>query len=196
MRYFLTALCIFVLTSSARSNYTSFEVLSAHVWRSWTRSLNLPSKQVLKLLFSINIRNRVKPGIPSGYYGNAFVLGCAESTVRDLTEKGLGHVAELVKQAKDQVNAGYVRAIIDSVRDGNAKPDLTGALIMSQWSTLGLDRVDFGMGKPVQVSPICCDRYCLILPRTGDRRDGVKVMIAVPASAVDKYESLVRSSHS
>lgn len=184
------------LISARRSIYTSFDVLSAHVWRSWARSLNLPSKQILKLIFSVSIRNRVKPGIPSGYYGNAFVLGRAESSVRDLTEKGLGHVSELVKQAKDRVDAGYVRAIIDSVRGGSAEPDLTSALIMSQWSTLGLDKVDFGMGKPVQVSPVCCDRYCLILPRTGDRRDGVKVMVAVPASAVDKYERLVGSSHS
>ncbi|KAK4756724.1 hypothetical protein SAY87_006851 [Trapa incisa] len=180
------------------STYTSFEVLSAHVWRTWARSLNLPSKQTLKLMFSVNIRNRVKPGIPSGYYGNAFVLGCAESSVRDLTEKGLGHVAELVKQAKARVNASYVRVIIDSVRGGTRGGVMTNALIMSQWSTLGLDKVDFGMGKPVEVSPVCCDRYCLILPRGGggDRRDGVKVMVAVPASAVEKYERLVMCSHS
>lgn len=155
----------------------------------------MPSKQILKLIFSINIRNRVKPGIPSGYYGNAFVLGCAESSVSDLTEKGLGHISRLVRQAKDRANAGFVRAVVDSVREGRAIPDLTGTLIVSQWSRLGLDKVDFGMGKPAHVSPICCDRYCLILPRTGDQGgDGVKVMVALPYSAVDEYERLVMSS--
>ncbi|PKI46686.1 hypothetical protein CRG98_033028 [Punica granatum] len=180
--------------ASSTSMYTSFEVLSAHVWRSWARSLNLPSNQVLKLVFSTNIRNRVEPGIPNGYYGNAFVLARLQSTARDLTEKGLGHVTRLVKRAKDRVGPEYVRAIIDSVREGRVEADLTSTLVISQWSTLGLDRVDFGMGRPVHIAPICCDRYCLILPRTGGRQDGVKVMVAVPASAVDKYERLVKNT--
>ncbi|KAJ7959624.1 Transferase [Quillaja saponaria] len=47
-------------------SYTSFEVLAGHVWRSWARALNFPSNQILKLLFSINIRNRVKPSLPAG----------------------------------------------------------------------------------------------------------------------------------
>lgn len=169
--------------------YTSFEVLSAHVWRSWARSLNLPSNQILKLLFSINVRNRVKPSLPSGYYGNAFVLGCAQTRVKDLTEKGLGHAAMLVKKAKERVDSEYVKSVIDSVSQTRACPDSVGVLIVSQWSRLGLERVDFGMGRPTQVGPICCDRYCLFLP-VFNQTDAVKVMVAVPTSAVDKYEHL------
>jgi hypothetical protein len=175
--------------------YTSYEVLSAHVWRSWARALNLPSNQILKLLFSINIRNRVKPSVPSGYYGNAFVLGCAQTTVKDLAEKGLGYSAMLIKRAKERVDNEYVRSVIESVSQSRACPDSVGVLIMSQWSRLGLERVDFGMGKPVHVGPICSDRYCLILP-VHNQQDAVKVMVAVPASGVDKYEFLVKSPYS
>ncbi|KAK4277807.1 hypothetical protein QN277_015745 [Acacia crassicarpa] len=39
------------------SSFTSFEVLAAHVWRSWARALSFPANQTLKLLFSINVRN-------------------------------------------------------------------------------------------------------------------------------------------
>ncbi|KAF9674587.1 hypothetical protein SADUNF_Sadunf10G0142500 [Salix dunnii] len=175
--------------------YTSYEVLSAHVWRSWARALNFPSNQILKLLFSINVRNRVKPGVPSGYYGNAFVLGCAQTTVKDLAEKGLGHAAMLIKRAKERVDNEYVRSVIVSVSHTRACPDSVGVLIMSQWSRLGLDRVDFGMGKPVHVGPVCSDRYCLILP-VHNQQDAVKVMVAVPTSGVDKYEFLVKGPYS
>ncbi|KAL0674372.1 hypothetical protein Bca4012_002353 [Brassica carinata] len=171
---------------------TSFEVLSAHVWRSWARSLNLPSNQSLKLLFSINIRDRVKPSLPLGFYGNAFVVGCAQTTVKDLTEKGLSHATMLVKQAKERVGDDYVRSVVEAVSKAKACPDSVGVLILSQWSRLGLERLDFGFGKPVHVGSVCCDRYCLLLP-VPEQNDAVKVMVAVPSSAVDSYENLVMS---
>lgn len=174
------------------SNYTSFEVLSAHIWRSWARALNLPSNQILKLLFSINVRERVKPSIPSGFYGNAFVLGCAHTTVKDLTGKGLGHAAMLVKRAKERVDNEFVKSVVESVSRSRASPDSVGVLILSQWSRLGLEKINFGMGKPVHVGPVCCDRYCLLLP-VFNRTDAVKAMVAVPSTAAARYEHLVRS---
>lgn len=178
----------------SNDSFTSFEVVAAHVWRSWARSLNLPPKQILKLVFSINIRHRVKPSFPSGYYGNAFVLGCAQTSAKDLVEKGLGHTAELIKRAKERVDDSYVREVVESVSSERACPDSVGVLIMSQWSRLGLDRVDFGMGRPVQVGPVCSDRYCLVLPVNG-QTEGVKVNLAVPATAVDQYVRLLRNSN-
>ncbi|XP_038722355.1 alcohol acyltransferase 9-like [Tripterygium wilfordii] len=177
----------------AESSYTCFEVVSAHVWRNWARSLNLPPNQILKLLFSVNIRSRVKPILPSGYNGNAFVLGCAEANVKELTENGLGHAASLVKRAKERVDSDYVKSVVESVSQSKACPDSVGVLIMSQWSRLGLENVDIGVGRPVHVGPICSDKYCLILP-VQDQTAAVKVMVALPASAADKYEYLVKKS--
>ncbi|KAI3419491.1 uncharacterized protein J3R85_013180 [Psidium guajava] len=174
------------------SPFTSFEVVTAHIWRSWTRSLNLPPNQTLKLLFSVNVRNRVRPSLPSGYYGNAFVLACAQASSKDVVEKGLGFATMLVKRAKDRVDDEYVRTVVETVSESRACPDSVGVLIVSQWSRLGLDRVDFGMGRPINVGPVCCDRYCLLLP-VHDRSDAVKVMVALPASAAERYECLVRS---
>nr|DAD28083.1 TPA_asm: hypothetical protein HUJ06_029551 [Nelumbo nucifera] len=174
------------------SPYTSFEVLTAHVWRSWARSLELPANQTLRLLFSVNIRDRVKPGLPDGFYGNGFVLGCAQTTAKELVENDLGCAAGLVRKAKERVGDEYVRTVVEAVSESRATPDTVGVLIVSQWSRLGLERVDFGLGEPVHVGPICCDRYCLLLP-VYEQSGAVKVMVAVPRSAVDKYEHLLRS---
>lgn len=180
--------------SDSVSNYTSFEVLAAHVWRSWAKALGFPSNQTLKLLFSINVRNRVKPGIPDGYYGNAFVLGCAQSSAKELTQKGIGFGSGLVKKAKERVNNEYVKKVSELVSESKASPDSVGVLIVSQWSRLGLERVDLGVGKPVHVGPVCCDRYCLLLP-VNNQREAVKVMVAVPSFAVDHYHYLLNSPH-
>lgn len=173
--------------------FTSFEVLAAHVWRSWARALSLPSNQIVKLVFSVNIRQRVNPAIPSGYYGNAFVLGCAQTSAGELAGKGLGHAAELVKGAKERVGDEYVREVVESVSWDGASVDSVGVLIMSQWSRLGLEGVDFGMGRPVHVAPVWCDKYCILLPVCGVA-DAFKVNLALPLSAVDKYLYLLTNT--
>ncbi|TKY56888.1 Omega-hydroxypalmitate O-feruloyl transferase [Spatholobus suberectus] len=174
--------------------YTSFEVLAAHVWRSWARALRFPPNQKLKLVFSINVRNRVKPGLPEGYYGNAFVLGCAEASAKELEDRGIGFGSGLVRSAKERVGNEHVRGVMEWVWERRACPDPVGVLIVSQWSRLGLENIDVGLGKPVHVGPVCCDRYCLFLP-VRDECVSVKVMVAVPTPAVDNYELLMRASH-
>ncbi|TKY47566.1 Taxadien-5-alpha-ol O-acetyltransferase [Spatholobus suberectus] len=178
------------------SSYTSFEVLAAHVWRSWARALGFPKNQTVKLLFSVNVRRRVKPGLPEGYYGNAFVLGCAQSSAWELGERGVGHGSGLVKRAKERVDSEHVRRVVELVSESRASPDSVGVLILSQWSRLGLERVELGMGMgmPLHVGPICCDRYCLFLPVAGERAS-VKVMVAVPTAAVDNFHRFLRESN-
>lgn len=69
-----------LLSAPALKCCTSFEALAATVWRAWVRALDPPASLRVKLLFSVNARRRLKPELPQGYYGNGFVLGCAEST--------------------------------------------------------------------------------------------------------------------
>ncbi|XP_051121182.1 alcohol acyltransferase 9 [Andrographis paniculata] len=184
------------LSRSPPAQTTSFEAVAGHVWRSWSRSLRLPANQIVKLLFTINVRQRVSPNLPSGYYGNAIVLGCAEARAADLAEKGLEHAAELVRRAKERVGDAYVREVVECVSSGGGAGivDLVGALVLTQWTTLGLDTLDFGMGRPLHVGPLCYDRYCMLspAPATGRRR-AVKVSLAVPATAVDDYLYFLRN---
>ncbi|CAK8566463.1 unnamed protein product [Lathyrus sativus] len=175
----------------ADSLFTSFEVLAAHVWRSWARAVGFPPNQILKLLFSVNVRHRVKPGIPDGYYGNAIVMVCAQASARELGEKGIGYGSGLVKKAKERVDSEYVKRVAELVSESRASPDLVGVLILTQWSRMGLDRVELGMEKPVFVGPICNERYCLFVPVKGER-DSVKVTVAVPATAFDNYHRFLR----
>lgn len=184
-------------TSQLKQNsVTSFEAVSAHIWKTWAKALNFPPSQTLKLLFSIDIRHRVKPSLPTGYYGNAIVLGCAQTTARELTENPISYAAKLIKEAKNRVDDNYVKEVVNSVslNGPSCVPDQVGVLILSQWSKLGLERVDFGIGRPVQVGPVCTDRYCILLP-VHDHNRSVKVMLAVPSLAVDNYLDLISAVH-
>ncbi|KAL8539260.1 hypothetical protein ACS0TY_001038 [Phlomoides rotata] len=173
------------LKKSTKSRPTSFDVLSAHVWRSWAKALNLPSNQIVKLIFTVNIRQRVNPNLPSGYYGNAFVFGCAETSVGDLTVKGLGYAMKLVMRAKERVGDGYVREVVELVSWNRYCVDSVCTLIMTQWVRHGVD-IDFGIVKPVHVGPVCPGKICrLVLVSSVPTL--IQVSIAIPSSVVAQY---------
>ncbi|KAI3717700.1 hypothetical protein L1987_69477 [Smallanthus sonchifolius] len=166
---------------------TTFEVLASHTWRSWAKSLDLQPSLEVKLLFSMNIRNNVIPEIPKGYYANGFVLACAKTTVNELVEGNLHHVVKLVQEAKSSVTDNRVSDIIAILEDKNVKTDLTTSLVISQWSRLGLERLDFGEGMPLHMGPLTSDIYCLFLPVVGDP-NAIRVLVSLPKSVISKFE--------
>uniref|UniRef100_A0A0D9UVT5 Uncharacterized protein n=1 Tax=Leersia perrieri TaxID=77586 RepID=A0A0D9UVT5_9ORYZ len=163
---------------------TSFEALAAHVWRAWVLSLSPPPSTKVKLLFSVNVRRRLKPELPETYSGNAFVLACAESTAADLVN-GCG--LRRVQEAKDRVNDDYVRSMVDLLEERRgAKPDLAATLVISAWTRLGLEDLDFGNGKPAHMGPLTSEIYCVFLPVVG-QPDAVTVLVSVPQAAADAF---------
>ncbi|MCD7473536.1 hypothetical protein HAX54_015444, partial [Datura stramonium] len=166
---------------------TSFEVLASHTWRCWVKSLNLPSSVKVKLLFSINIRKTVKPELPQGYYGNGFVLGCAEAPVKQVVNGNLQDTVKLVQHAKSELTNEAVKSIVDLLEDKTVKTDLSASLVISQWSRLRLEEVNFGEGKPIQMGPLTSDIYCLFLPSVGET-DAVRVLVSLPENVVKKFE--------
>ncbi|KAJ9166048.1 hypothetical protein P3X46_020849 [Hevea brasiliensis] len=170
---------------------TTFEILASHAWRCWVRSLDLPSALNVKLLFSVNVRKKLIPEIPPGYYGNGFVLGCAQTYVKDLVSSTLHHGVKLVQHAKSCLSDDYVRSMIDFLEDKTVKTDLSASLVISQWSKLGLEDLDFGEGKPLHMGPLTSDIYCLFLPVIGDD-EAVTVLVSLPESAVVKFEHYMK----
>lgn len=67
------------------------------------------------------------------------------------------------------------------------KTDLTKSLVISQWSKLGLEDLDFGHGMPSHMGPLTSDIYCLFLPVIGDY-NAIRVLVSLPKSAVQKFE--------
>ncbi|KAA8537588.1 hypothetical protein F0562_027196 [Nyssa sinensis] len=166
---------------------TTFEVLASHTWRSWVKSLDLSHNLNMKLLFSVNIRERLEPKLPQGYYGNGFVLGCTVATVKELVSANLHQVVKLVQHAKSSLTDDYVKSIIDMLKDRTVKTDLSTSLVISQWSKLGLENLDFGEGKALHMGSLTSDVYCLFLPVMGDF-DAVRVLVSMPENVAGKFE--------
>ncbi|KAI0488494.1 hypothetical protein KFK09_028328 [Dendrobium nobile] len=170
---------------------TSFEALAAHVWRSWAMALDLPPSLQVKLLFSVNARNKLKPGLPRGFYGNGFVLACAESLVDQLVSTNGHYSVKLIKEAKESVSDEKVRSVIDLLEKRKGKPDLSASLVISQWSKLGLEDLDFGEGRAHHMGPLASEIYCIFFPVIGDFY-GFTVLMSVPEKAAAKFEQVLK----
>ncbi|XP_047325134.1 alcohol acyltransferase 9 [Impatiens glandulifera] len=169
---------------------TTFDIMAAHTWHSWVKALGLSSVLNTKLLFSVNIRKRIEPSLPEGYYGNGFILGCAEVNVKEFINSGSNYLysgVKLVQQAKTSVTDSCVRSVVDLLEDRTVKPDLSTSLVISQWSKLGLEDLDLGQGKPLQMGPLTSDIYCLFLPVVGEI-DAVRILISLPEAVADKFK--------
>ncbi|CAL9108015.1 unnamed protein product [Musa acuminata var. zebrina] len=170
---------------------TSFEVLASHVWRAWIKSLDPPASLRIKLLFSMNVRGRLKPELPGGYYGNGFVLACAETSVEELVTSNAHHGIKLVQEAKKRVTGEYVRSMIDLLEERRVKPDLSSSLVISSWTKLGLEELDFGGGRPLHMGPLASEIYCVFLPVTGDLHAFTMIM-SVPHEIADRFQQYCR----
>lgn len=115
------------------------------------------------------------------------MLGCAETTVKELVDANLNRGVKLVQQAKSSLTNDYIMSIVDSLEDKSVKPDLSTSLLISQWSKLGLEEVDFGEGKALHMGPLTSDVYCLFLPVIGDS-DAVRVLVSMPENVVESFD--------
>lgn len=141
----------------------------------------------VKLLFSVNMRKKLTPELPQGYYGNGFLLACAESKVQDLVNGNIYHAVKLVQDAKARITDAYVRSTIDLLEDKTVKTDVSCSLVISQWAKLGLEELDFGGGKPMYMGSLTSDIYCLFLPVAGNC-DAIRVQVSLPEDVVKRLE--------
>ncbi|GLJ36605.1 hypothetical protein SUGI_0736030 [Cryptomeria japonica] len=189
----LSALKRTVCNDKDGTTCTSFEAISSHIWRCWIRAMGLPGGQSIKLLFSANVRHKLQPQLPAGFYGNAFVLACAESTVDELTERPLSYAVQLLQKAKARLSDDYVRSVIDYLADKSVRPDMVASLVISQWSRMELMEVDFGWGKPLHAGPLASDIYCLLLPSSSAPNAALDVLLSLPESVLHRYAFYMRS---
>ncbi|KAF7150286.1 hypothetical protein RHSIM_Rhsim02G0205500 [Rhododendron simsii] len=105
---------------------STFEALSAFIWRSRTQALKLHHDQKIKLLLVVDGRSRFDPPLPEHYFGNGVVFTSAHSTAGELTEKPLSFALELVREAIQRVTDRYMKSAIDYLEVNGAPLLLAG----------------------------------------------------------------------
>ncbi|KAK1411859.1 hypothetical protein QVD17_32662 [Tagetes erecta] len=173
---------------------TTFEVLTACLWRCRTIALQPNPEEVMRLMMFVNTRAKFRPRFPKGYYGNCIVIPCAISTAEDLCNKPLGYALELVKKAKDSVTEEYVRSTADLMSiKGRPHYITTSSYIVSDHTRFRFNKLNFGWGEPIYSGYPIDDIqfpgvYNDYMYSTNDKGEpGIEVIIGMPIPSMEKF---------
>ncbi|KDP41703.1 hypothetical protein JCGZ_16110 [Jatropha curcas] len=78
---------------------SSFQSLSAFMWRCITRSRHLPHDQITNCRLACNNRSRFNPPLSPNYFGNCIDAIAASSTAGELLQQNLGWAAWMLHQS-------------------------------------------------------------------------------------------------
>lgn len=172
---------------------STFESLSAFVWRARTQALDLRPAQETKLLFAVDGRSRLNPPLPKGYFGNGIVLTNSISKAGELLENPLSYSVGLVQEAVKLVTDGYMRSAIDYFEATRARPSLASTLVITTWSRLSFHTTDFGWGPPVLAGPVALpEKEVILFLSHGEQRKSINVLLGLPSSAMKIFQDLMQ----
>lgn len=177
------------------SKCSTFEILTAFLWRYRTIALRPNPRDEVRIICAQNVRSKFNPPLPIGYYGNALAFPVALTTAEKLCNSPLDYALQLITKTISYVTEEYMKSVADlMVIEGRPSLNAIGTFIVSDNRRIGLDQVDYGWGKPVYggvakgdtgVIPGIISFYVPYVNKNGE--EGTVVPICLPASAMDRF---------
>ncbi|CAO2831255.1 unnamed protein product [Amaranthus hypochondriacus] len=172
---------------------TTFEALSAFVWRARSKALQMKHDQNTKLLFAVDGRLKFSPPLPKGYFGNGIKLTYSICRAGELIENNLSYGVELVQNAIKMVTNDFLRSSIDYFETKRTRPSLSSTLLITTWSRLSFHTTDFGWGEPVLSGPVALpEKEVSLFLSHGSERKSINVLLGLPVSAMKSFEQQVK----
>ncbi|MCO5603349.1 hypothetical protein L7F22_057499 [Adiantum nelumboides] len=157
--------CFFILPFSAVKQlkledggvHTSYEVICAHIWKHVSVARQRPSYEPTYFSVLANCRPRLKPPLPSSYFGNAIRGDMTMTTTGKIFGESLHDIASRIH---DIVVAIVQDSLVDFMNwaelPGNdlANPHTPkgGAILVASSPRFPVYDVDYGWGKPSAVT--------------------------------------------
>ncbi|XP_057437730.1 hydroxycinnamoyl-CoA:piscidic acid hydroxycinnamoyltransferase-like [Lotus japonicus] len=188
--------------NNVRGGYTSFEVMSGHLWRCVCKVRYAGNgNQPTRLTTLVNCRNRLSPPLPDGYFGNATFPAVTQTcSFVEIMQSPVGYAAGKIRGAVHRMSDGYVRSALDYLADQKDMNLVRDRLYNSAgqnpnlyvvgWANFPFYETDFGWGKPVCLLPgsIGSDGKAFILNDVSG--DGFVVAVCLQPSHVDALKKL------
>ncbi|KAL2942769.1 Benzyl alcohol O-benzoyltransferase [Bienertia sinuspersici] len=147
----------FCFASPQHIKCSTYEIISACLWRCHTISLRLDPEEIVKMMTIINAQPLYNnPPLPRGYYGNVVTFPVAISTAAKLSRNPISYALELLKNVKAQVTLEYMRSLTDYMVL-NDRPIYTmnrRTMFLSDVTRAQAIDFDLGWGQPIYASPL------------------------------------------
>ncbi|KAJ9162950.1 hypothetical protein P3X46_022680 [Hevea brasiliensis] len=148
-----------ILKDKAKNKYSTYEVLTAHIWRCACKARGLSDDQATKLYMSIDGRSRFSPPLPPGFFGNVVFFATPIALCGELRAESLMETVERVHKAIKKMDDKYLRSAIDFLEGVGDLTKVTQGpktsqcpnLKITSWTRMPFYDADFGWGQPTIV---------------------------------------------
>jgi shikimate O-hydroxycinnamoyltransferase len=136
---------------------STFRAVVALVWQCVCRARALPPDAETRLYSMIDMRARLDPPLPLGYFGNAVIRTSVSATVAEVVSNPVGHAARCALAATTQGD-DYARSLVDYLEGVDAmnlpRSGISRAHLRAiSWMGMSLYKADFGWGAPAFMGP-------------------------------------------
>ncbi|KAJ4786227.1 HXXXD-type acyl-transferase family protein [Rhynchospora pubera] len=174
---------------------SSFCAVISLVWKCFCVAQDLAPDTTVQIMFSVDIRDRLKPPLPKHHFSNAFIWRSVQSEVSKITSSPLHVVAEIVKAAIASVDDEYIRSTIDFAEIMKNEVFGRKELPASHLRVVSISRVlydaDFGWGAPQLVSRwhVGGYRFVYISDEPGEN-GGKEIVVTVDSATMCRFEKM------
>ncbi|KAJ4809735.1 HXXXD-type acyl-transferase-like protein [Rhynchospora pubera] len=139
-----------------KGTISTFQALSALMWRCITRARRLTFEQKTSWLMSIQNRTRLQPPLSPNYFGNSFSTVSTTTTAGELLDNNLGWAAWLVHQIISNHTDSAIRNIVHKYMENSyvvniRTIDIIHSVMMGSSPRFDVYGCNFGWGKALAV---------------------------------------------
>lgn len=179
------------LPAHLRKSATTFDILTAYLWRCRTAALRLAPDEETRLIIAVNARGKLNPPLSEGFYGNAIILPATVTKAGKLMENKLEYGVELVRKVKAMATEEYVRSTADLlVLKGRPHYTVHNTYLVADIRYAGHGELDWGWGKPSFGGPADVGEEFisfLLTFKNGKGENGILVPICLPESTMESF---------
>uniref|UniRef100_A0ACD5V935 Uncharacterized protein n=1 Tax=Avena sativa TaxID=4498 RepID=A0ACD5V935_AVESA len=152
-------------SAGASHGYSTVQCVVAVLWKCITEARGLDGRKTTSLCIAVDGRARMRPRVPDGYTGNVVLWARPSATARELAEKPLQQVAELIHEAVGCIDDAYFKSFIDFGSSGAVEEEglvptadaaetvLSPNVEVDSWVRIPFYDLDLGGGRPFFFMP-------------------------------------------
>ncbi|KAI4998926.1 hypothetical protein ZWY2020_054268 [Hordeum vulgare] len=142
------------VASETAQRCSTFDVVTAMIFKCRAAAIGFAPDAEVRLGFAAGTRHLLGSSLPSpdGYYGNCVYPGGLARASKDVEEASLVEIVTAIREAKDALSARFLDWLGGGAKDSHYNVSLDyGTLVVTDWSHVGFNDVDYGFGEPTYV---------------------------------------------
>ncbi|GJW07593.1 chloramphenicol acetyltransferase-like domain-containing protein [Tanacetum coccineum] len=170
-------------------NFSAFEILAGHIWRSVCKARGVQDSDSA-LYIPCDGGARLQTPLPPGYFGNVVFFATPIEAAGELQSNPTLYASNKIHDAIAHINNDYLKSAIDYLE---LQPDKStmirrfefeySNIVINSWSRLRINEADFGWGQPIFMGPayLPLSGACLLLPASSINEGSLSVIVSLQA---------------